>query len=100
VPTTTSIRASRTSVTAGTPVTLTAEVRASDGVPEGRVHFVFNDPAMRRASLGSAGGAGTASLTLDNLKVGVYDVAAEYPGAGRFRKSVSMPLRVVVRQGR
>jgi len=99
-PTTTSLLVSSTSVEAGTAVTFTAEVRAPDGIPDGRVSFVFNDTATRRASLTSSGGAGTASLRIDNLRVGVYDVVVKSPGAGRFRPSASMPARVVVRPGK
>lgn len=97
IPTSTLLRVSAPSVGVGTPVTITAEVRAAEGIPDGRVRFVFNGTASRRATLGRSGGAGAASLTLDSLKVGVYDIAAEYAGAGQFRASTALPVRVVVR---
>jgi hypothetical protein len=97
LPTTTLLVASATNIDLGRPVVLTAEVRAAEGEPTGRIEFVFNDKVGRRASLRRSFGAGTASVTLRDLKVGVYDVVARYRGSGQFQPSSSDMVRVTVR---
>jgi large repetitive protein len=93
--------ASTTGVTAtpdrsrpGEPVSLTAEVTSTAGVPSGSVQFVVDGGAPADVTLVD----GTASLPLPTLAAGEHDVAIMYSGDSQFVSS-SATLAHIVDQG-
>jgi hypothetical protein len=77
----------------GEPVQLTAAVRASAGVPWGRVTFFDDATPLDSVAVDAAG---TASTTVRGLKGGMHQLTARYDGVERFTPSVSpmVPLTV------
>jgi arabinan endo-1,5-alpha-L-arabinosidase len=92
--TTTALSASATTVTVGTPVTLTATVAASGGAtPIGTVNFNSGSTLL---GTGTLDGTGKATLTLSSLAAGTYSITASYVGSGTDGASASAVVQVTV----
>jgi Bacterial Ig-like domain (group 3)/FG-GAP-like repeat len=88
VPTTTTLTAVPTSLTAGQTLTLTATVTASSGAPPaGTVYFLNGVFTLGQANLNSSG---VATLSLSPA-AGAYSVTASYAGSSTDAPSVSEP---------
>lgn len=70
----------------GSPLTLTATISSTGGVPTGQI--VFHDGST---SLGAVplNAAGVATLTINTLAAGVHSLSASYAGDGNFGGSTS-----------
>jgi uncharacterized repeat protein (TIGR01451 family) len=88
------LTASASSIPAGQPLTLTANVEPTDpaaGDPTGSVEFLDGDQSIGTAQLGSP-----ASLTTSGLAVGTHELSARYGGSAEFAPSTSPAITVVV----
>ena len=88
------LTASASSIPAGQPLTLTANVEPTDpaaGDPTGSVEFFDGDQSIGTAQLGSP-----ASLTTSGLAVGTHALSARYGGSAEFAASTSPAITVVV----
>jgi hypothetical protein len=98
-PTTTSLQLSSTSITHGTPITVTTSVAASSGAgtPTGDVAILTNSPLPSNQSQTVLNlSAGTVSSTINYFPGGYYDVTATYGGDGSFGSSTSAPVALLV----
>lgn len=88
-PTTTALKLSPISVTAGStsPVTMTATVVATSGTPTGSVNFLNGSTQLGSAQLSN--GSATFSFTPNDLAGGTYSITAGYPQTGNFGASTS-----------
>lgn len=93
VATTTTLASSVNPSIVGNPVTLTATVAASSGIPSGSVTFSDSGAALGTATLNSAG---TATLTTSSLAAGTHLLTASFSGATGFNASQSTTLSEVV----
>ena len=94
VPTTTDLSSSLNPSTRGEPVTLTASVNSSIGIPMGGELVAFTDG---RILIGDAIlKDGQASFTTSTLSVGTHNIRAEYVGDSKRRPSISAPVVQVV----
>ena len=97
VPTSTSLTASVSTVTAGSPVILTATVTPTAGTGfslAGEVTFTAGNLVLGSSPLGN----GSASLTTSSLPIGSDSVTASFVGGtnGAFAGSTSDPVTVIV----
>jgi len=80
------------------PVTLTATISSTMGLPTNSVSFYENYPSG--PLLGSAPvSSGTATLTISNLSVGQHPITAVYSGDAIFSPAVTNTLYQVVNKG-
>lgn len=99
-PTTTTLHLSATSVSHGTPVTVTTSVNSStagSSAPTGDVAILTTSPlpsSQSQTFLTLAAGTGTA--TIDSFPGGFYDVSAAYHGDGVYGGSTSSPVALTV----
>jgi outer membrane protein assembly factor BamB len=94
VASTTTLAASPTSVTQDSWVTLTAQVRASGGVPAGSVTFtdVSNGSVLDTTALAN----GTAAFSTASLAPGTRTIVATYGGSSSFSPSSSAAVSIAV----
>jgi len=90
VSTLTTLQSSATTVTLGTPVTLTASV-AGNG-PTGIVSFYDGGDLLNQANLIG----GIAVITVNNFSGGVHNITARYNGDGNNSPSASTPIAITV----
>lgn len=92
--TTTSVSASASSITEGSPVTLTATVKQSSGTtaPTGTVTFYDGGTSLGSASLSG----GSATLTTSALSAGTNSISASYSGNSTFNASTSSAFSINV----
>ena len=98
-PTTTSLQLSSTSITHGTPITVTTSVAAGSGTgtPTGGVAILTDSPLPSNQSQTVLNlSAGTASSTINYFPGGYYNVSAKYDGDGVFGGSTSAPVALRV----
>ena len=98
-PTTTSLQLSATSITHGTPVTVTTSVKAGSGTatPTGDVAILTDAPLPSNASQTMLPlNAGSASSAINYLPGGYYNVTARYGGDSLFGASTSAPVALRV----
>ena len=98
-PTTTSLQLSSTSITHGTPITVTTSVAAGPGTgtPTGGVAILTDSPLPSNQSQTVLNlSAGTASSTINYFPGGYYNVSAKYGGDGVFGSSASEPVALKV----
>lgn len=98
-PTTTSLQLSSTSITHGTPITVTTSVAAGSGTgtPTGGVAILTDSPLPSNQSQTVLNlSAGTASSTINYFPGGYYNVSAKYDGDGVFGGSTSAPVALKV----
>jgi hypothetical protein len=89
--TTTTLAASAAVAEAHQPVTLTASVTATGGLPEGAVKFFVDSTLTTSVSLS----AGKAAATL-TMAPGIHSVTAEYPGESGYVASTSSSVSITV----
>ncbi len=96
-PTVVSLSADSTSVTAGTPVTLTAATTGNQGVlSSGTIIFTATDSASNNTTAtGSIQSDGTAGWQT-SLPTGVYTITASFGGNSDYSPSQSSPVQVIV----
>jgi hypothetical protein len=99
-PTTTAMQVSPVSAQHGEAISFTVTVKPSSGggTPQGSVTILNNSPVPLSAAQGVATLAsdGTATITLDNLPGGSYQVWAQYAGDGSYASSYSNPQTVTI----
>jgi hypothetical protein len=88
----TSLQASRETVTAGGNVTLTATVISAFGTPMGAVTFSYGGATLGTGTLN----AGVATLTTTTLPVGADAITASYAATTDYLASTSTPVTVTV----
>lgn len=98
--TSTTLRISPTSITHGSPLTLTTKVAPSTGtgMPTGSVSILTSSSTVSsrgQAIIPLSSGSGTG--TFDFLPGGSYQVAAQYSGDGIFGSSTSSPVTLNVK---
>lgn len=103
--TTTALGTNTTTTTLGHPVSLTATVTSSVGVPTGTVTFTYTTtgsgtPQATTATL-SAGLAPDTAVAIAgvNLPIGTDNVTATYAGSGSYAGSASTPMQFTVTAG-
>ncbi len=74
---------------AGQPVTLTASVTSSTGIPTGNVIFRDGNLNIGQAQLTSGG---VATFSTSTLSVGTHTLTAAYGGDGNYTASISAPV--------
>jgi hypothetical protein len=79
----------------GEPVTITATVNSTSGVPGGDVTFTDNGSAIGTVSLVN----GVAALTVSTLGIGSHSIVAAYAGFGGYFGSAASPITHTVAQG-
>lgn len=79
-------------IASGQPITLTATVMSSGGIPPGSVSFLDGATSLGSAPLGG----GQATLTVSTLSVGTHALTASYPGAADFAPSTSSAVTETV----
>ena len=99
LPTTTTLHLSATSITHGTPVTVTTAVapESGSGTPAGAVAILTDSPLLASQGQGSitlSGGAG--SQTVNSFPGGTYQVTGQYGGDGVYGVSTSSPVTLSV----
>jgi autotransporter-associated beta strand protein len=92
--TTTTVAASPSPAVVGQPVTLTAGVSSTAGVPDGTVQFFHGTTLLGTATL--SGGVG--SIVTTALPFGFNSVTAMYQGSSSFSPSTSTAITVTVQQ--
>ena len=97
-PTTTTLKASISSSTAGAPVTFTATISKGSNVntPTGMVSFKDGATTLTTVNVLTTGGVTTATFTTTSLTVGTHSITALYSGDARFNASVSPAISHVV----
>jgi acetyl esterase/lipase len=83
--TTTTLTQNRVTTEEHQPVTFTATVSATSGVPTGSVTFFAGSENLGTAPLAN----GVAALTVKTLAIGTHDISATYPGSEGFDASSS-----------
>ena len=93
--TSTTVSSSGSPSTAGDDVTFTAHVAATSGSgsPNGQVRFF---DATTQIGQDNVGGAGNASIKVNNLTVGSHSITATYQGSTTFKTSTSAATTQVV----
>ena len=93
--TSTTVSSSGSPSTAGDDVTFTAHVAATSGSgnPSGQVRFF---DATTQIGQDNVGGAGNASIKVNNLTVGSHSITATYQGSTTFETSTSAAITQVV----
>jgi hypothetical protein len=86
------LTSSAQSVPSGQPLTFTATVSSTSGVPIGSVNFYDATTLLGTATL-SAGGVATFTNT---LSVGSHTITATYTGDTNFNRSTSAPVTVTI----
>jgi hypothetical protein len=99
LPTSTTLHLSATSITHGTPVTVTTSVapESGSGTPTGAVAILTDSPLP--ASQGQtfiALSGGTGSQTINYFPGGTYQVTGQYGGDGVYGVSTSLPVALSV----
>ena len=95
-PTTTQLRVSSSSITAGTSDLLTATVTASgNGIP-GSVTFADQNGTIGTATLNVGDGTSTASYNATSLSVGSHQITATYTGTSTYAASSSAVQTITV----
>jgi hypothetical protein len=99
LPTITTLRLSATSITHGTPVTVstTVEPQSGTGTPTGEVAILTDSPLPSSAGQGAitlSGGSG--SQPMNWLPGGTYQVTGQYSGDGVYGASTSPPVTLSV----
>jgi subtilase family serine protease len=96
--TTTSLQLSPASVAHGSPVTVSASVKAASGtaVPSGNIALTSTSPTPIPATGALTLANGMVSANLSTLPGGTYTVTADYSGDGTFGPSVSTPVNLTV----
>jgi Pro-kumamolisin, activation domain/Bacterial Ig-like domain (group 3) len=99
LPTTTLLQLSPTTVTHGSPISLTASVTPVSGavVPTGEIVLQTNPVSAMRGNEAIALAAGTASASVTTLPGGSYQVLAQYGGDGVYGASASSPVSVMIK---
>jgi hypothetical protein len=82
--------------TFGQPVTVTATITPSSGVPTGTVYFFADDLPLGSATVTQVGGVFKATLTVSALSRGAHVLGAAYLGDTVFSSSNSLPAVQVV----
>jgi hypothetical protein len=95
VSTTTNLKASASSITAGTSATFTATVAPASGtaVPTGTVTFMNGTATL---GTGTLNGTGVATFATSSLAVGAQSITAVYGGDSNFSGSTSSAVTVTV----
>jgi hypothetical protein len=99
LPTTTLLQLSPTTVTHGSPISLTASVTPSSSgavVPTGEIVLETNPVSAMRGNQAIALASGTASASVTTLPGGSYQVLAQYGGDGVYGASASTPVAVTI----
>ena len=99
LPTTTLLQLSPTTVTHGSPISLTASVTPVSGavVPTGEIVLETDPVSAMRGNEAIALAAGTASASVNTLPGGSYQVLAQYGGDGVYGASASSPVSVTIK---
>jgi len=99
LPTTTLLQLSPTTVTHGSPISLTASVTPVSGsvVPTGEIVLETNPVSAMRGNEAIALAAGAASASVTTLPGGSYQVSAQYGGDGVYGASTSSPVSVTIK---
>jgi autotransporter-associated beta strand protein len=92
--TTTTVASSPSPSVVGQPVTLTAGVSSTAGVPDGMVQFFHGTTSLGTATLSG----GVASITTSSLPFGFNSITANYMGSGSFSPSTSTAITQTVQQ--
>jgi hypothetical protein len=92
--TTTQLTASATTITANTPVLLTATVTGNGGVPTGEVTFMDGTTNIGGGSLNTT--TGVATLSIAALAVGQHSITAVYAGDTDDAGSTSAAITITV----
>ena len=94
VSTTTTLSSSAASVTANSPITLTASVKQASGttIPSGAVNFYNGASLIGTATLS----AGTTALTTSALPAGTDSITASYVGNSSFSPSASGAVKIQI----
>jgi Bacterial Ig-like domain (group 3)/FG-GAP-like repeat/FG-GAP repeat len=90
--TTTVLTSSAQTVPSGQPLTFTATVSSTSGVPTGSVNFYDATTLLGTATL-NAGGVATFT---DTLSAGSHTITATYTGDTNFNRSTSAPVTVTI----
>ena len=80
-------------VTAGTPITLTAKLLSSNGIPTGSVTFEEDNSTLGSSVIDSTG---TSTFTTPALNPGLHGFVATYPGLSAFTPAVAVMVFVIV----
>lgn len=99
LPTTTSLSLSSTTITHGTPITVTTSVATSSGssTPAGGVAILTTSTSPQsQGQTVLTLKSGTASTSVDFFPGGYYNVLADYHGDGVFESSTSSPIALNV----
>jgi hypothetical protein len=99
LPTTTTLRLSATSITHGTPVTVSTVVapQSGPGTPTGAVAILTDSPLPASQGQGSITlSGGTGSQTINYFPGGTYQVTGQYGGDGVYGVSTSPPVTLSV----
>ena len=83
------LSSSNTNAVVGTPVTITAAVAGSFGVPTGTVTLYDGKTLLGTFSLNAAG---YVALTLSNLQIGAHSITATYSGDPTYAAGTARPL--------
>jgi hypothetical protein len=99
LPTATTLQLSPTTVTHGSPISLTASVTPVSGavVPTGEIVLETNPVSAIRGNEAIALADGTASASVTTLPGGSYQVLAQYGGDGVYGASASSPISVTIK---
>jgi hypothetical protein len=92
--TTTTVASSPSPAVVGQPVTLTAGVSSTAGVPDGTVQFFNGSTSLGTATLSN----GVASIVTTKLPFGFNTVTAAYQGSTSFSPSTSTGITVTITQ--
>jgi hypothetical protein len=87
------LNTSAANLLAGKPVSLTASVTSSTGVPTGSITFNDGATVLGTAALSGQGGA---TLTINSLPVGTNSITATYSGDANYTSNSSSPLTETV----
>ena len=90
--TTTTLSSSSNPSPYGKPITLTAEVQSTSGVPTGAVKFFDGSTELASGTLVG----GTSSINISTIKAGLRNITAVYQGSERFQSSTSTVLKQTV----
>jgi subtilase family serine protease len=99
LPTTTTLHLSATSITHGTPVTVTTSVapESGSGTPTGEVAILTDSPLPASQGQGFITlSGGTGSQTMNFFPGGTYQVTGQYSGDGVYGVSTSSPVTLSV----
>jgi uncharacterized protein (TIGR03118 family) len=80
----------------GSPVTMTASIKSTGGIPTGNIMFQEGAVALGSAPMNPMG---VASITLNKLAVGTHSMTASFAGTGTFAGSTSSTVVAEVTGG-